>query len=384
MLDNLPPHPEPSLDTGVAVSAVRAAEVAGPLAAETESLRRLHPEAMRAVLDAGFARHFVPVELGGRAGNFEELTRAVVTLGESCTATAWCASLAANLARMAAYLPAQGRKDVWDEGPDTLVVGSLSPFGTAQRAPGGYRLTGRWPYISGVDFADWALLCGTLTGDGAPVPLVFAVPRAEFEVIESWDSVGMSGTGSNTVAVDRLLVPAERTFLRADLLSGRPADSEAPCHTVPLEAANGLSFAAPLLGAARGTQRAWTEHVATKTAALAGRTGAPGPSRASYADTLARSVAEIDSAQLLLERCAAVADRGAAVTRLERTRNLRDCAYAVELLVSAVDRFFRTAGTSGQLTDRPIQRFWRDVNSGSTHIALQFEAAAGAYAEQRL
>lgn len=402
MLDNPPASPELRENTpapgslavttsaegtdgaDLAHRAQEVAETAARHAVEAEDRRRLHPEAMEAVLAAGFARHFVPVDQGGRAGTFAELTRAVTTVGAACTATAWCASLAANLARMAAYLPAEGRAEVWADGPDTLVVGSLSPFGRAERVEGGYRLSGRWPYISGVDFSSWALLCGTIAGDGGSVPAVFAVPRPAYSVKDDWDSVGMRGTGSNTVVVDDTFVPAARVFLRADLLAGRPVDATAACHTVPLEAANGLSFVTPMLGAARGTQQAWSTYVAEKVRALAGRTGVPGPSREAYADMLARSVAEIDSAQLLLERCAGIADRGADVDALHRTQNLRDCSFAAQLLVSAVDRLFRSSGTSGQLTTRPIQRFWRDVNSASTHIALQFEAAAGAYAEPRL
>lgn len=402
MLDNPPLSPQVREDTavgeaaalasgaqgvngaGIAEHAHRVAEVAARHAHEAEDRRRPHPEVVEALLSAGFARHFVPAEHGGRVGTFAELTRAVTTVGAACTATAWCASLAANLARMAAYLPAEGRAEVWANGPDALVVGSLSPFGNAERVDGGYRLSGRWPYISGVDFSSWALLCGTVPGSGGPVPTVFAVPRSAYSVVDTWDSVGMRGTGSNTVAVDGALVPASRTFLRAGLLAGRPVDAAAACHTVPLEAANGLSFVTPLLGAARGTQEAWSAYVAEKAAATAGRSGAPGPSRETYAETLARSVAEIDSAQLLLERCAGIADRGADVDPLDRTQNLRDCSFAAELLVSAVDRLFRTSGTGGQLTTRPIQRFWRDVNSASTHVALQFGAAATAYAERRL
>ncbi|MFC7511692.1 acyl-CoA dehydrogenase family protein [Streptomyces thermocarboxydus] len=161
---------------GVAEHAHRVAEVAARHAHEAEDRRRPHPEVVEALLSAGFARHFVPAEHGGRVGTFAELTRAVTTVGAACTATAWCASLAANLARMAAYLPAEGRAEVWANGPDALVVGSLSPFGNAERVDGGYRLSGRWPYISGVDFSSWALLCGTVPGSGGPVPTVFAVP----------------------------------------------------------------------------------------------------------------------------------------------------------------------------------------------------------------
>ncbi|MFC4031634.1 acyl-CoA dehydrogenase family protein [Streptomyces polygonati] len=371
--------------TGVAAAAKDVAAVAERFAAEGDSRRRLHPEVAEALLRGGFARHFVPTDSGGEAAGFQELTGAVATIGEVCAATAWCASLAANLARMAAFLPAEGYREIWAGGPDVLVVGSLAPVGRAQPEAGGWRLTGQWPYISAVDFSDWALVCAMVpTGGGRPEAKCFAVPRSAYSVVETWNSVGMRATGSNHLVVDDVFVPAARTFDRADLLAGRPVDATAACHTVPLEAANGLSFAAPVLGAARGALAAWSEHIGAKVRAAASRPNAPGPSRNWYALALARSSGEIDAAQLLVQRVAEVADLGAAGTPMTTTRNLRDCAFAVETLVTAVNRLYQTAGTTGQASAGPLERVWRDVNSASSHVALQFEPAANAYAGRRL
>ncbi|MFJ3822073.1 acyl-CoA dehydrogenase family protein [Streptomyces nodosus] len=374
-----------SLVSAVAAGAKDVAAVAERFTAEGESRRRLHPEVVRAVLREGFARHFVPVECGGAAATFAKLTPAVATVGEACAAAAWCASLAANLARMAGYLPAEGYREVWADGPDALVVGSLAPVGRARPVPGGWELSGQWPYISAVDFSDWALLCAMVPGSGdRPRAKCFAVPRAAYSVLDTWNSVGMRATGSNHLVVDAVFVPEARTFDRADLLAGRPVDSAAACHTVPLEAANGLSFTAPVLGAARGALAAWSGHVGGKVRANASRPNAPGPGRTWYALALARSSAEIDAAGLLVDRVAAVADLGAAGTAHTTTRNLRDCAVAVDTLVGAVDRLYRTAGTTGQAAGGVLERSWRDVNSASSHVALQFEPAALAYAGQRL
>lgn len=99
--------------------------------------------------------------------------------------------------------------------------------------------------------------------------------------------------------------------------------------------------------------------------------------------TVARAAGEIDAAALLLGRVAAIADRGG-VSPEETTRSWRDCALAVELLVGAVDRLFRSAGTSAQADTQPLQRFWRDVNAAASHVVLRFETAAAAYCEHLL
>lgn len=103
------------------------AALAAESAPRSEERRELEPDVVKLLLRTGFARHFVPRELGGSEGTFAELTEAVARIGAACPATAWCASLAANLGRMAAYLPADGYREVWAQGPDQLVAGSLSP-----------------------------------------------------------------------------------------------------------------------------------------------------------------------------------------------------------------------------------------------------------------
>jgi alkylation response protein AidB-like acyl-CoA dehydrogenase len=375
---------------GLGVRATQAADVAAiaaRCAAESEARRELDPDVARALVAAGFARHFVPTGAGGGAGRFTELAEATLTVGEACPAAAWCGSLIASMARMAgAFLPAAGRAALWADGPDTVIVGSVSPFGTARTVPGGWRVSGRWPYISAVGFSDWALVCAVVD-DGQPK--LFAVPRASYDVEDTWFSVGMAATGSNTVVVEDVLVPEGLAFDRADLFAGRTVedgDTDAPCYRAPLQAVNGLSFVTPALGAARGALDAFAGYLATKirtAPVLPGVAGVQG-SRATYEMTYARSAGEIDAAHLLLDRATALADQGAAITAEETARNLRDCSLLMDLLVTAVDRVFRTGGTSGQSTTNPLQRYWRDVTSISTHVAIQFEPAARLYAAEHL
>ncbi|GHG84123.1 hydrolase [Streptomyces griseocarneus] len=372
--------------TGLTARSVELAELARHRAQDAEEQRRLTPDVVEHMLRAGFARHFTPVAQGGEDGTFEELTRALITVAEADTATAWCASIAASLSRMAAYLPVEAHADVWREGPDTFLVGTLSPLGKATPVPGGWRVSGSWAYISGIDYSHWALVCAVVPRgegepqDGPPPARIFALPRGAYSVKDTWTSSGMRGTGSNTLIADDVFVPETHSYSRRRLFDGEPLGSAAACHTVPLQAANGLSFAVPAVGAARGALALWTTETAARLARGAGRPGMPGPVRTTYEATLSRSAAEIDSAQLLLERASRVADKGAAVTAGETARNLRDCSLTAEMTVSAVNRLFSTAGTSGQATDSPLQRIWRDVNSISTHVLLAFDPAAALYA----
>ncbi|NKE58812.1 hypothetical protein FXN61_19145 [Lentzea sp. PSKA42] len=157
-------------------------------AAESDREGRLAPTVVKAVVQAGFARHFVPVEWGGHAGTFTDFTRAVTRLGIGCGAASWFASLAASLGRMAGYLPGAGQRRLWEAGgPDTLIVGSLMPAGVAERQADGWTLRGEWPFVSAVEMSDWALVCARAGSENR----VFAVPRADYSVQRAWTSLGM-------------------------------------------------------------------------------------------------------------------------------------------------------------------------------------------------
>ncbi|PZG01209.1 hydrolase [Micromonospora endophytica] len=356
------------------------ATLAAKRAADSEARRNLDPDVVRLVVQGGFARHFVPVAQGGVAGSFSELLSAVALLGETCASTAWFASLAAATGRMAAFLPVEGQREVWAQGPDVVVVGALGQSGTAEPVPGGWRVRGQWPYVSGVAYADWALVCARTPVDGGHEPWFFAVPRAAFGIADTWFNAGMRATGSNTLVLAEVVVPRSRSVALADLFAGRAPDAQAACHQVPMKAANGLTLVAPLLGAARGAVSRWVELVAGKlkgpAAAISG-----GINRSVYELTLARADGELDAVELLLRRVAEVADRGDPGPVLT-VRNGRDCALAADLLAGVVDRLIRSSGSRGQAENEPLQRFWRDVTTGAGHAGLQLPAIAGAYASR--
>ncbi|WP_327672980.1 MULTISPECIES: acyl-CoA dehydrogenase family protein [unclassified Streptomyces] len=367
-----------------------AAEAArGAATAETE--RRLSTDVVKAAVAAGFARHLVPAAHGGDEGTFLELGRAVSAVGEGCAASAWCVSLAAHVGRMAAHLPEEGRREVWAEGPDAFLVAALTPLGTARPEPGGYRLSGTWPFVSAVDHADWALLAAHVQDDaGSPAePRVLAVPRKSWHTTDTWHNVGMAATGSHTVTVTDLFVPAGRTVSREDLFTGRGAAAVAPRLAVPMQATT-MMFAAPALGAAKGALAAWRQHAERKIRAAAGMPGPalpgmPSFNRISWDVTLTRSATEIDAAELLLERAARTVDEhGPGLNSPQTMGGWRDCAMATDLLVGVANRLFRGVGTTGQSSTSPVQRFWRDINSIAGHQALQVESAATAYAHQVL
>lgn len=355
------------------------ASTAARYAEDHDANRVLKPEVAEMLVSGGFARHFVPGRWGGTDGSAVDLLEATTVVGQRCVSAAWCGSLAAGAARMGVFLPEQGQEDLWGNGPDAFVAGALIPAGRAEKAAGGWRLSGEWAFTSGVDFSDWALVAGLVHNEKGVRPWFFAVARGEYWIKDTWSTVGMRGTGSNTLVLDDVFVPGHRAFDREEMLLGHAVGSSSPCHVVPLRGVSGLVFAAPALGAARGALREWSVRMAEKL----GPAAIFQPENQLIQLTAARAAGEVDGAELLLRRVAEICDRSMPTT-VEALRNPYDCALAVDHLVDAVERLFRTAGSRGQLTTNPLQRFWRDLHCLSSHVALQLEPAGAAYGSHLL
>ncbi|MBT0773432.1 hydrolase [Kineosporia sp. J2-2] len=367
-----PPAPADPL-----AGARQAAAVAARHAQEADAGRRLHPEVVEALDTAGFGAWLVPRRWGGVGGSYAGLTSAVATVGEECASAAWIASLLAYTGRFGGFLPTQGQAELWAEGPSTRVVSSLVSRDAVVRAePGGWNLSGTWNYTSGIEYSQWAFVAATVqTGEGTH-DRFFLVPRSAYRIEESWFTVGMRATGSHTLVLEGVSVPEHRSFPLSDLFQGRRATVDDDRSGLPLFAVNGLTFSAPVIGAARGALLHGGRNLA------GGQNRRLAPSDAQRI-AFARSAGEIDAAGLLLDRIAAGLD--AADERAPQVvRGSRDASLAVDLSVRAVDQLFRAGGTRAQSEGDPLNRIWRDVNSAASHFVLQFEPAALGWAKEEL
>ncbi|WP_369255444.1 acyl-CoA dehydrogenase family protein [Streptomyces sp. R35] len=373
----------PPADTGLAAAAGKVAELAAENAAAAESADRLSPAVAEALVSAGFARHFVGERWGGSAavpGSVQDLTRALATVGTGCMSAAWCGGVLTAVARMCSHLPEEGQHELWGDGPDVPLAGSFAPSGTVREVPGGWRVSGTWGFASGVDHAHWTMVGGAVPGpDGVPALRHFVLPSRDYKVLDTWHNVGLRGTGSNSVLVDDVFVPAHRTFEHRSVLTGHTDPALPRALRVPHKLINGLFFVAPGIGAVEGMLAHWTGWTAERVEIYGVRSSArPGVRMA-----LSRAAADLDAARLLVERAAAEAD-GAEVTRALALRATRDYSVAVDLLLDAVNGLLRMSGARGQGQSSPVQRGWRDVHCMAGHAALQPDVNADGWAKHAL
>lgn len=353
--------------TTLDAAAKKVADLAAEHAVEADRRRQLAPEVASALVSAGFARHGVPAAFGGAGSSFPDLLSALLTVGGGCASASWCGLTLASSGRIAAFLPPAGQEEIWQDGPDVPVAAALPPAGAATRVDGGWELTGRWAFVSGIDFAEWVLLC--VLADGKPT--FCAVPKNDFAVEDTWFTVGMRGTGSRTVVLDRAFVPDHLTCGQGAVVAGNNDHVADPAYQVSVLGSMPPLFAAPALGAALGALPLWADAI--------GRKSKAGRPDARFEQILAQTAAELDSARLLVERAAESA--GGLPSTADIARTARDAAVAAELTRTAIERLFSSGGTGMQVEGHPVERAWRDVHCAVAHTLLKIDVNSTHFAK---
>jgi alkylation response protein AidB-like acyl-CoA dehydrogenase len=189
---------------------------------EGERQRRLPQPLFQEMRDTGMFSLWVPRNLGGAETDVETSIRVVEELSRLDGAVGWNVMIAANTSILWANLDPAVTAEMLLEHPGHVIAGTVtSGSGTAIPAAGGFRVTGRWPFASGCHQADWLVsVCQIVDGgqprcaaDGMPQPYTFVLPAGACEILDTWDTVGLRGTGSHDFQVRDLYVPDGRFFI---------------------------------------------------------------------------------------------------------------------------------------------------------------------------
>jgi 3-hydroxy-9,10-secoandrosta-1,3,5(10)-triene-9,17-dione monooxygenase len=185
--------------------------------------RQLPAETIAEYHAAGILRILQPRRFGGMQGRFSLFSRIVEELTYGCASSAWVYAVLAEHQWIIAQYPEQAQIDVWGDDPEAVASSSLAPREAARRVPGGWRLSGRYPFSSGCDYAQWAIL-GTFLGEqGDPRHIAYLlVPLSEAEIVDDWQTLGLLGTGSKSLVLDDVFVPEHRSVMVSDLFAGTP------------------------------------------------------------------------------------------------------------------------------------------------------------------
>ncbi len=355
----------------------------------TEKLRRVPEETFAALLDAELYKTLLPRRYGGFEYGLGTFCDVAFEIARGCGSTGWVYSITSKYHIFLGMFPLEAQDEVWGEDPRAVTAASFTPAGSATPADGGYRLSGKWMFCSGVDNCPWIVVATTVPGAGdGPGAKGYALCRTRDMTLEdNWHVMGLAGTGSKNVACEDLFVPAHRFLRMEDTMTGTPPGlivNTGPVYRIPLFAMISISLCVPLMGMAQGAYDEFvgaTRERVTRGAALS--KPVPMAEIQTVQLRVGDAAASIDAARLLVARdCAdimATISAGRELTIEQRARNKGDLGYAAQLSVRAADRLFEAGGGAGLFANSRVQRFWRDVHSGAMHISMNWDAVGALY-----
>jgi alkylation response protein AidB-like acyl-CoA dehydrogenase len=362
-----------------------------------EELRTLPQDAVSILRKLGVFWLKTPAELGGTPLPPAEFADVIEELAYTDTSSAWAAMIGAGCNGLAGgWLPEAGAREVFggDNGARSVVAGQLAPRGTGHPVKGGYLVSGRWGFSSGIVHADWLIgafrpsdqAAGDAPAGASPAGagktgfgrmIVFVVPKAEAEVIDNWHVAGLQGTGSLDFSVDGIFVPDQRAY---DL--GIPAVRGGELFRLGMPAFVSNEVPPLALGLARRALDDVTE-LATHTARFPG--GPTVSERPVFHKELGRADVRLRAARAAHREAMNLAWESAVAGNIPgedvQLRVTTASVFAVETAADVVTDLFRYGGGRALALSNPMQRHLRNVLAARQHLALSEEnyEAAGRY-----
>jgi 3-hydroxy-9,10-secoandrosta-1,3,5(10)-triene-9,17-dione monooxygenase len=355
------------------------AEVAEQLrgqAEEAEKIGKLTDNTVKTMKQLGNIRLLQPKLHGGMEVHPREFAETVMATAALDPSAGWINGVVGVHPYQLAYADPRVGAEIWGDDVDTWVASPYAPQGVARPVDGGYIFNGRWQFSSGTDHCDWIFL-GAMIGDDAGKPLMppqmlhMILPRSDYEIVEdSWDVVGLRGTGSKDVIVKDAFVPSYRTMDAMKVMDGtaqREAGMTETLYLMPWSTMFPLGISSATIGIAEGALAAALDYQRQRV----NSSGVAIKDDPYVMYAIGEAAADINAARQELlanvDRIYDMVDAGKEVSFEDRAAGRRTQVRAVWRAVSAVDEIFARCGGNGTRMDKPLQRYWRDVHVGQAH-----------------
>lgn len=345
-------------------------------APEGEKQMKLHDTSASILRGSGIMRMLQPKTHGGQEAHPREFAEAVMGAASLDGATGWLGGIVGVHPFELAMADPKVQEEVWGSDPDTWMASPYAPMGVAVPTDGGYILNGRWSFSSGTDHCNW-LFIGAMEGDkdGNRVmpPKMFhvLVPWPDYEIDhDSWDVVGLRGTGSKDVIVKDAFIPTHRVLDAAKVMDGRlPKEMglNQTLYNMPYWNVFPLGITAATVGIAEGALHAHVQAQKDRVAI----TGQKIKEDPYVLYDISEAASEIEASRsILLDNTSRFFDKTEAGKEIgfeERALARRDQIRAAHRAVNAVDDIMDLAGGGALHLRHPLQRFWRDAHGGLVH-----------------
>jgi alkylation response protein AidB-like acyl-CoA dehydrogenase len=344
--------------------------LARELAAETDRGRRLPDELVAALRDCGLLRAGAPHEVDGLELAPGTALRCAEEVARGEASAGWCVSIAITSSLLAAYLPPEAREELFGGGQG-IAAGVWAPRGKGRAVEGGVVVSGRWAFCSGITHAD-LLFAGCFIDSDAhpagerPVASVVTLQKRDLEILDTWHTLGLRGTGSHDAVADEVFVPGARVF---SLFDGPLMDR--PLYRFPIFGFFALSIAAAALGNARAAIDALVELAAGKVGLGSSRTLAERtPTQASAAAAEAALGAARALYYQAVEAAWRAAQRDEPVSVALRNELRLAATHAVRTSADVARSMYDLAGGTAIYDESPLQRHFRDAHTATAHFQV--------------
>lgn len=345
-------------------------------AAKAEADRKVPEETIEKMQAAGFFRVLQPKRWGGYEMDPQVFFDVQMTLAEGCMSTAWIYGVIAVHNWQIALFDLKAQEDIWKDDTSVLIASSYMPVGKVEPVDGGYKFSGRWAFSSGCDHCQWVFLGGIVppTAENPnPDYRTFLVPRSDFEVLDTWHTFGLKGTGSNDIVVKDAFVPEYRTHSSLDGFQGtNPGiDSKTiPLYKIPFGQLFPRAVSGSTIGATQGAINFYRKVASVRIGTNTGSKTAEDP-HAQMA--VARAQALVDQLKLKLkanfEQLMADARKDQATDMTTRIQYRYESAAVPEQCLQEVLELQKMCGGRAIFTSSDLQRFVLDILAGRAHVA---------------
>jgi alkylation response protein AidB-like acyl-CoA dehydrogenase len=339
-----------------------------------EQQRSPTAEVVKAIDELGIWWMIVPQRWGGLGLSATAMTRINAELSKGDPSVAWVSQIINGTTWIGTLGTDALQQELYGKGMPRI-CSAVTPPGTAVPVEGGYLVNGRWPYCSGSREASWAMM-GVLrvNADGTKSPGCLAyLPMSKVTIEDTWYTVGMQGTGSDTIVAKDVFVPAhmfvpiEKSFNQHEAgkrFLGEPGDYFS---LITLVRSTGMGL---IVGAAEAMLDIVLE--GAKTRGIVTTSYARQTDSQVFLHDVGSAATKIRTARRLIEGTTRTIDDAAlerrALANPERAELKADSALANELIVAAAEKLMFLSGSSAFFLTNELSRFWRDISVAARHI----------------
>ncbi len=345
-------------------------------APEAERLGQLPDATAQLLKTAGPIRLLQPKKYSGYEAHPREFAETVMATAALDPASGWIAGIVGVHPWQLAFADPKVQDEVWSDDHDTWMASPYAPTGIARPVDGGYIFNGRWQFSSGTDHCDWIFL-GAMLGDAEgkmampPTMLHMILPRQDYQIVEdSWNVVGLKGTGSKDIIVKDAFVPDYRVMNGDHVIDGTAQMEYGVTETLykmPWSTMFPLGISSAVVGIAEGALAAHLDYQRDRV----GAQGTAVKDDPYVLFAIGEAAADINAARQELlanaDKIFDAVDAGKEISFADRAAVRRTQVRAAWRAVTAVDQIFARSGGNAMRIDKPLQRYWRDAHVGLAH-----------------